>query len=70
MPRRPTRSRSNKPTRKELNRRLDDIEGADSENQTLAEVIAQHQETTDGDDNDGDDPDSTLADVINDNEHS
>lgn len=70
MPRRPTRSRSNKPTRKELNRRLDDIEGADSENQTLAEVIAQHQETTDSDDNDDDDPDNTLADVINDNEHS
>lgn len=70
MPRRPTRSRSNKPTRKELNRRLDDIEGTDSENQTLAEVIAQHQETTDGDDNDDDDPDNTLADVINDNEHS
>jgi hypothetical protein len=66
MPRRPTRSRSNKPTRKELNRRLDDIEGADSENQTLAEVIAQHKETTDDDD----DPDNTLADAINDNTHS
>ena len=50
MPRRPTRSRSSQPTRKQINRRLDDLSDAEYgelEPVTLAEVIAHDIETVD-----------------------
>lgn len=52
MPRRPTRSRSNQPTRKDIGRRLDDLSGGDYgdlETMTLADVIAHETEVIDED---------------------
>jgi hypothetical protein len=50
MPRRPTRSRSNNPTRKDINRRLEDLteeEYGDIKTITLAEVLSCELETVD-----------------------
>ena len=52
MPRRPTRSRSSQPTRKEINRRLDELgeeDYGDLEEMTLAEQIAYETEVVDED---------------------
>jgi hypothetical protein len=49
MPRRPTRSKTNRPTRKEISRRLDDIgeDYGDLPNLTLCEVLSYETETVD-----------------------
>lgn len=50
MPRRPTRSRSNNPTRKDINRRLEDLteeEYGDIKTITLAEALGCELETVD-----------------------
>lgn len=62
---------SSHPTAREVKRRLDDIEGEDSERQTLAEIL---NDDTDDDpeeaDIDADDSESTLAAVIADTEEA
>ena len=49
MPRRPTRSKTNRPTRKEISRRLDDLgeDYGDLPNLTLVEVLSYETETVD-----------------------
>lgn len=54
-------------SKREVKRRLDDIEGEDSEPVTLAAIV--NDDTEEGDSGE-EDSDTTLADVINDSEEA
>jgi hypothetical protein len=60
---------SSHPTAREVKRRLDDIEGEDSERQTLAEIVNNDDDPEEADTAEAD-SDPTLADVINDTEEA
>lgn len=55
------------PSKRELKRRFDDIEGEDSERPTLAEIVNNDDDPEEADTAEAD-SDPTLADVINDTE--